>query len=57
MKKLLININGGCEAIGIGRTKMYNLINDKVVETVFVGKRQLIVVKSLQRLAGEEVDG
>jgi hypothetical protein len=38
-------IDEGCEASGLGRTKMYEILPD--LETVKVGKRRLIIVQSL----------
>jgi hypothetical protein len=44
-------LNDGFGAIGIGRTKGYELINDGTLETVTIGKRRFIKVSSLQSLA------
>lgn len=48
---VLVSLNDGFGAIGIGRTKGYELINDGTLETVTIGKRRFIKVSSLQSLA------
>jgi excisionase family DNA binding protein len=39
-----------CRAIGIGRTKLYELINDGTIKTVVIGGRRLIPHSEAERL-------
>ena len=39
------------QATGLGRTKLYELISNGVIETTKVGTRTLVVVASLKRVA------
>jgi excisionase family DNA binding protein len=39
-----------CEATGLGRTKLYELIGEGAIETTTVGRRRLVLVDSLRRL-------
>lgn len=49
-ERLTCTIAEACEATGIGRTKLYELIGDGRVETATIGRRRLVKVRSLQRL-------
>lgn len=53
MEALVISINDAAQAIGIGRTKIYELINAKKLETIYIGRRQLVKVASMRRLVDE----
>jgi excisionase family DNA binding protein len=39
-----------CDATGIGRTKLYELIGDGQLETTTIGRRRLVLVRSLLSL-------
>jgi hypothetical protein len=39
-----------CQATGLGRTKLYEMMDAEQVETFHVGKRRLILVASLLKL-------
>lgn len=43
-------VPGACAMIGIQKTKMYELIASGAVESVLVGRRRLVKVKSLLQL-------
>ena len=49
-QKLTCTINEACEATGLGRTKLYELIGDGHLATTTVGRRRLVVVRSLLSL-------
>lgn len=49
-QKLSCTINEACEATGLGRTKLYELIGDGRIATTTVGRRRLVVVRSLLSL-------
>jgi excisionase family DNA binding protein len=46
-QKLTCTINEACEVTGLGRTKLYELIGDGHLATTTVGRRRLVVVRSL----------
>lgn len=48
--KLAFTIPEACHAIGIGRSKMYELISQGRVETRKIGKRTIIPADSLRGL-------
>jgi len=48
--KLTCTINEACEMTGLGRTKLYELIGDRHLATTTVGRRRLVVVRSLLSL-------
>lgn len=48
--KLAYSISEACHAIGIGRSKLYELIGDGHVKTIKVGSRTLIPADSLRAL-------
>ena len=47
-QRLSCTVNEACNASGLGRTKLYSLIKDGQIKTVHVGKRQLVLVRSLR---------
>lgn len=47
--KLLYQVSEAQSALGIGRTKLYELVNDGSVELVKIGARALITAESLER--------
>jgi excisionase family DNA binding protein len=49
-EKLTCTINEACEMTGLGRTKLYELIGDGQLATTTVGRRRLVVVRSLLSL-------
>lgn len=50
VQKLTCTINEACEMTGLGRTKLYELIGDGHLVTTTVGRRRLVVVRSLLSL-------
>jgi excisionase family DNA binding protein len=51
-QRLACTIDEACEATGLGRTKLYELIGDGRVSTTTVGRRRLVLVQSLLSLVG-----
>ncbi|MBR1138515.1 MAG: hypothetical protein E6614_16075 [Bradyrhizobium sp.] len=49
-QKITCTINEACEATSLGRTKLYELIGDGRLATTIVGRRRLVVVRSLLSL-------
>jgi excisionase family DNA binding protein len=46
-QKLTFTLNEACEVTGLGRTKLCELIGDGHLATTTVGRRRLVVVRSL----------
>jgi excisionase family DNA binding protein len=46
-QRLTCTIAEACEVTGLGRTKLYELIGDRQVETTTIGRRRLVLVQSL----------
>lgn len=51
-QRLTCTVAEACEATGLGRTKIYELIGDGRVITTTVGRRRLVIVQSLLALVG-----
>jgi excisionase family DNA binding protein len=49
-ERLSCTINEACEATGLGRTKLYELISTDQLITTTVGRRRLVMVRSLLAL-------
>ena len=49
-QKLTCTINEACEMTGLGRTKLYELIGHGHLATTTIGRRRLVVVRSLLSL-------
>lgn len=50
---LLVSVKEATRVIGLGKTRLYELIDAGTIETVRIGGRRLVKVSSLRRLAGE----
>ena len=50
VQRLTCTIDEACEATGLGRTKLYELIGAGRLATTTVGRRRLVIVRSLQAL-------
>ena len=50
---LLCSIPDAAKALGLGRSKLYELISDGRLETVTIGRRRLVRAQSLRAFAGE----
>jgi excisionase family DNA binding protein len=51
--KLAYTVNAFCRAIGLGRTKIYQLIKQGQIRTVRIGGRRLVPKTEAQRLLNE----
>jgi excisionase family DNA binding protein len=49
-QRLSCTIDEACEVTGLGRTKLYELIGDGHLATATVGRRRLVLVRSLLSL-------
>ena len=50
MQRPTCTIAEACDAVGLGRTKLYELIGDGGIETITIGRRRLVRVASLLKL-------
>ena len=48
VEKLAFTINETANAIGVGRTKVYNLISEGKIPTIKIGKRTLVPADGLR---------
>ncbi len=53
MEAILISIPDAGKALGLGRSKTYDLIGEGRLETVTIGRRRLVTVASVKALAGQ----
>lgn len=51
MEPILCSILEAARALGVGRSKTYQLINEGTLETVTIGRRRLVRIQSVQSLA------
>lgn len=51
MDAILIGIPDAAKALGLGRSKLYELIAEGRLETVTIGRRRLVRVDSVRSLA------
>lgn len=49
-ERLTCSVAEACTAVGLSRSKIYELIGGGAVETVMIGRRRLVKVPSLKRL-------
>lgn len=50
---LAMRISDAAKALSIGRTTIYKLIGDGTLQTITVGRRRLILTRSIQELCGQ----
>lgn len=53
MQAYTLTISSAAGAIGIGRTKLYELINSGELDVVKIGRRTLVTTASIERLLGD----
>lgn len=50
IKPLAVSIRRACAVLGIGNTKMWELIGAERVKTISIGRKRLVVFASLEAL-------
>ena len=55
MEPITVSTAEAQRLIGIGKTKLFELIAKGQLETVEIGRKRLVKTSSLRRLVGEEV--
>jgi excisionase family DNA binding protein len=53
-QRLACTVAEACEATGLGRTKLYELIGEGQLDTTTIGRRRLVMVRSLVTLLAPE---
>ena len=54
MEPLLVSINEATKVLSLGRTSVYELIHTGELETRKMGRRRLVTVASIKRLAEKQ---
>jgi len=54
MEPICVSINDTARTLGIGRTKVYELIKAGLLEVVKIGRRTLVRTASIRALAEED---
>ena len=54
VERLTCSVDEACKAIGLSRSKVYELISSGDVQSVTIGRRRLVSVSSLIRLTGQQ---
>lgn len=57
MEILATSVNDAAKALGIGRTSIYRLIREGRLEAVKLGRRTLILTKSVNAIVGADRSG
>lgn len=52
MEPVTVTVEGAKKALGLGTTKIYELINNDSLKTVKIGRRTLIRTDSIRALVG-----
>ena len=53
MDPITVTVDGAKKALGLGHTKIYELIGSGKLETVKIGRRTLVKTNSIRALVGE----
>lgn len=51
MEPICTSIREGARVLGVGRSKVYDLINSGELKTIKIGRRTLILTESIRALA------
>ncbi|WP_273303517.1 helix-turn-helix domain-containing protein [Sphingomonas ursincola] len=54
MDPLLISVQEAARMLAVGRTSIYELINSGELETKKLGRRRLVTIDSIRRVAGKQ---
>lgn len=52
----LARVNAAASALGIGRTKLFELIRSKELDSIQIGRRRLITIESIDALIARSAD-
>jgi len=54
-ERLSCTVDEACTVTGLGRTKLYELIGSGQLATTTIGRRRLVIVRSLLKLVGTTI--
>ncbi len=52
LEPIFVSVKTACRLIGLGPTKLYELLNVGAIDSIKVGGKRLVVYRSLKRLLG-----
>lgn len=55
MEPVTVTVTDACKAIGVGRTVLYELLAQRRLDSVTIGRRRLITTESIRRLISDSV--
>lgn len=55
MEPVTVTVADACKAIGVGRTVLYELLAQRRLDSVTIGRRRLITTESIRRLISDSV--
>ena len=50
MQKLTVTVKEACEALSIGRSKLYEMLGEQRLDSICLGRRRLITTESIRAL-------
>jgi excisionase family DNA binding protein len=53
MEPVAVTVTDACAAIGVGRTMLYQLLSERKLDSVTIGRRRLITTESIRRLVAD----
>lgn len=53
MEPVTISVADACRALGIQRTKLYELLGSKQLDSIQIGRKRLITTESIHRLVSD----
>jgi excisionase family DNA binding protein len=53
VEPVTVTVDGAKRALGLGTTKIYELISSGDLETITIGRRRLVKVSSIKALVGD----
>ena len=56
MEPLTVTIAGTRQMLGLGNTKLYELINEGLLDTIKLGRRTLVTVSSIKQLVTKQLE-
>jgi len=56
MEPVTLTIADACKAIGCGRTLIYEMIADKRLDSITLGRRRLVTTASIRRLVANAAE-
>lgn len=57
MEKLLLSMEEAAEALGVGRSTVYDLVRMQVLQSVKIGSRRMVPVTACHELIAQLLEG